>query len=275
MGSSSSRVPRLELWRGRRPADKEGLCAASGKKEEPFGVERRRHIPGSGSPSGDLLRESHLGYVLMTMGWNGKFGHVGISFFALLGALSVAACGGDSDDADGGGGSVSSGISSEKKVDELDAGEREQLCEAGQAALDEAIVDLQGLTCRSVGLGAYVVALTASEDGVAACEEAVSGCESGEGEPAFEVEETDCSSEEDQIPAGCTASVGEMETCISDMVEETSARASEVELPTCGEIEQFLKDAAENPMEGEEEVDVDVDPQDVPSCAKLPEICFE
>lgn len=208
----------------------------------------------------------------MTMGLVGNFGRVGISFIAVVASLSVAACGGESDSEGSGGTTVSSGIDSQKQVDELEPADSVKFCEATQEAMEEAFVPLLDLTCASVGLSAYIFA---ESDAVATCEQAVSDCKSGDSGDAPAVEETDCSDEDNQIPSGCTASVGELEECLGDFLDELVAESKKIELPACSGIEEYLKNAAEQEQDSSDVEEQELEPSDVPSCAKLPAVCFE
>lgn len=117
----------------------------------------------------------------------------------MVGLVSLVAC--------GGGGDVDLGVKSSKKLSDLD--------QADSCALYEGFADYsqqtQELSCYASAQAMSMV----GGDFETACQAAFDSCmEMG----SFLDEEVDCDTVENNLPAECDATVGELETCLSDVL---------------------------------------------------------
>jgi hypothetical protein len=147
--------------------------------------------------------------------------------------LAVACGGGDDGDDEGGGSdtTLDSGVSESKKLSELSADEQAKLCEAAQDLVSSSSLqkDMKEFSCKLEGVTATLMMAEGDSDAdrQEACKAAYDECmaEPAEDEPAesCEFEETTCS-----------ATVGELESCMNDSLKMIGEIKSKV--PSCDKV---------------------------------------
>lgn len=162
-------------------------------------------------------------------------------------------------------GSNSSGVPSNKTLDELDGSESEKLCEftldlmeemTSSSSMKRGLCSLQGFMMEQTGFGT--------------CEDVRDECMNtdidfdDDFDEDFE-DEAFCSSEGLDVPAGCDVTVGEFEDCLVAMRDTMLDAFADV---TC---DSLRAGEGENPFE-EDGVDI-FDFESVPECAALAERC--
>ncbi len=121
--------------------------------------------------------------------------------FGIGTALVLAACGGSD---------VDLGVKGSKQLSDLDQQEACDLTE-GFFEYNDAVFER---TCIATGQGAGIAAEASGGDFTAACEEARDTCVE---DFAFD-EEIECEDVENNLPETCTATVSELEACLSDVL---------------------------------------------------------
>jgi hypothetical protein len=148
----------------------------------------------------------------------------------------AVACGGDASDGGGGpkgGGSdttLDSGVSESKKLSELSADEQAKLCEAAQDLVSSSTFqkDMKEFSCKLEGVTATLMAEGDSDaDLQEACKAAYDECMA---EPADDEPAESCEYEE----TTCSATVGELETCMNDSLKMIGEIKSKV--PSCDKV---------------------------------------
>lgn len=156
------------------------------------------------------------------------------------------------------GGGIDSGLDSSKQASSLTDDEVGQMCEAtAEYMADEISTDLQ---CKAAGITAGALAL-GQGDVQAACEEATSKCKE---ESDGAISSSDCDNAENSFESCGDATVGDVETCIEDMVSVSKSYFED--LPDCGGLEDYIMDAAASGTTPDT-------PEMPESCSSLPDGC--
>lgn len=160
---------------------------------------------------------------------------ISFQLLCLLGTSTLIACG-----------SSGSGVEKDKPAEDLTRSEAQQLCEFFQ---DEAVSRVsEDDYCRSQGFSAAVSALFSDDDVsdadlVKACESAQTGCSSLY-EKEIEKMKDSSMCKDAEAPDDCRATVGEVETCLTDMLDHL---LNLTDLPKCDQysrqkIEDIMKE---------------------------------
>jgi|GEM_PF-2242960 len=180
----------------------------------------------------------------------------------------------DRDSASEGDTEINSGLAKDLIASEATESEVRSLCSARGLAL----VDVVGeVLCESLGENELWDHVLDESPGAGAplCEEAVENCLAS---PAPLIEAySDCDASE---ASACSATVGELENCYADLIEEMRRLMAERETSTCAEKETALRaqlEAAAASEDGSIEVSsgVEIEASTVGRCQGLSEECLE
>lgn len=156
-------------------------------------------------------------------------------------------------------GSSSLGLPGGAVVEDLSDADAEQLCvDVTQRTIDEASASLDTIFCTTFGITAALLAGSDLPPAVqrAACEVSVEECLMAE-LPTVDPEES-CRGATALV--GCTATVSELEACLDEQIDALRDQASSI---SCAVFDDPSFDGT-----------ID-DPPDPPSCASLPDACFD
>lgn len=181
---------------------------------------------------------------------------VGVS--ALVSMAAVGCSGSDGD------GRIDSSLDEGAVASDLTSEETQQFCFAAADYFAQKFPASE--SCKAVGLTAYVAAGFAGDDPVEGCQAAVDSCiEEDEG---FDIE---CVDEGETVSSDCSATVGELETCLADTVDRQVDAWDGLGIPDCDGVEEFLKDADVSGFEDS----LEIQPSDIESCKGLDDACFD
>ncbi len=175
--------------------------------------------------------------------------------------VSMAAVGCSSSDGDG---RIDSSVNESAVASDLTPEETQEVCSA--AADYFAMKFPAAELCKAAGLSAYITAGIAGEDPVEGCQAAVDSCIEDDEAPQIS-----CVEEDETVSSDCSATVGELETCLADTIDRQAEAWEGLGLPDCDGVEDFLKTADQASFQDA----VDIQPSDIESCAKLDDACFD
>jgi hypothetical protein len=164
--------------------------------------------------------------------------------------LALIKCSGD---AQGGGGEVSTGISSSKALSALTAQEAASGCERMKDSIEAHFNRSSAKTglCTLVGL-----ALSPDEATCTSQRDACVKSESGDGASSSPADEFECSDASVEGWQGCSATVGEMEACLNDILAAFDTLLSGYSCKDAGQP-KYTEDCSPPPLQSNGQVAID------------------
>ncbi len=128
------------------------------------------------------------------------------------------------------GGGVSSGVDGSKPANTVTDAEAQDVCEAVISYQQDSYST--DSICNYAGLVAY-----ATGGGVTACEDTVSQCKSAAANSESADPANSCSAVNASLVAECEVTVGDIETCLTEVIDAVADGLNS--LPSCSEIEGY------------------------------------
>lgn len=181
---------------------------------------------------------------MMVFGWG-----------ALISLATLGCSGGDS--------RIDSSLDDDKMAHELSDEEAQEFCVAASEYFEKQFPVSE--SCKGAGLSAFFTASLSGDDPLEACEDAVDSCIEDDDGVSLE-----CSDDAD-VPSSCTATVGEIETCLADTIDAQVEAWDKLNVPDCDGMEEFLEEADSSELLGALETDI----SEIESCESIDESCLE